>query len=465
MTRRTHIAVLRVGMLIGLAALALPSTGCAEAGSGPVVKSDVTAITNARIIDGNGGEPVADGVIVIRGERIEAIGPASSTRVPEEAHIIDAAGKTVMPGLADMHVHFLGGWDGQRPDMLGYQRYLDGLLYSGVTTFFDTGNVLPYIVQIRDELAAGRLSGPRVYLVGPVIDGPDPMWPPISYSLAYTAQIGGIVEQLRAGGVNRLKGYHGLSIPMVRTLVREAEAASLDVVVDHWAQNEYIDLLIRAGVTSFAHLPLSLVTEEALEAIMASDVSFLSTLAAYESFSRRRFGDLTFLEQDLVRNCNPDWALDELRAHAGADLSPQQISAAESSAASLANAQANLKRLHENGVLVAAGTDAPQPGVFMGEGLHRELELMVEAGLTPLEAIRTATRNAAEFIGEEKEWGTLEPGKLADLLIVDGSPAERIGDTRLIETVIQRGVILDRASLAYDPSKDPGFRTSTSVGG
>jgi len=422
------------------------------------------AIVGATLVDGNGGVPVEDAIVVIRGDRIREVGSASGVSVPDGATTIDARGKTVMPGLADMHGHFYGGWDGERPDMLGYQRYLDGLLYAGVTTILDAGNAFPYIVQIRDELAAGRLRGPRIYLVGPIIDGPDPVWPPLSYAVASTTQVRGIVEELRAGGVDLLKGYYGLSRPVVEALVQEAEAASLVFVVDIWGQNGSIDL-IRAGVTAFAHLPHFPVTEEALEAIVARGVSFLSTLSVYESFSRRRFEDLTFLEQDLVRNSHPEWLLDEVREHASADLNPEHVSEAQSWAASLATAQANLKRLYENGVLVAAGTDFPYPGVFMGEGLHRELELMVEAGLTPLQAIRTATRNAAEFIGDGEEWGTLEPGKRADLLIVDGNPAERIGDTRRIETVIQRGVVLDRNSLAYDASNDPGFRRiSSSVG-
>jgi len=110
------------------------------------------------------------------------------------------------------------------------------------------------------------------------------------------------------------------------------------------------------------------------------------------------------------------------------------------------------------GVLLIAGTDGTTTGVFPGEGIHRELELLVAAGLTPLEAISAATKNAAVLMRDEDEWGTLEVGKRADILIVDGRPDENISETRNIVTVIQRGQVVDRNLLRYDVATDPGFR-------
>jgi imidazolonepropionase-like amidohydrolase len=117
------------------------------------------------------------------------------------------------------------------------------------------------------------------------------------------------------------------------------------------------------------------------------------------------------------------------------------------------------------GVLITAGTDAPYPGVFLGEGLHRELELLVEAGLSPVQAITAGTLNAARFMGAEGEWGSLEAGKLANILVIDGDPSREISDTRRIDRIIKEGVVLDRESLRYDPARDPGFRATTSVSG
>src|SRR5215469_2317889 len=140
------------------------------------------AFTNVRIVDGNGGVPVEPGTIVIEGQRILAVGPASSTSVPSNARRIDEGGKTVMPGLADMHVHLTGGWDGVSADMLGYRRYLSALLYAGVT----------YILELRAETAAGRLLGPRIYCVGPLVDGSDPFWPELSRAVVSPNQISGL---------------------------------------------------------------------------------------------------------------------------------------------------------------------------------------------------------------------------------------------------------------------------------
>jgi imidazolonepropionase-like amidohydrolase len=109
---------------------------------------------------------------------------------------------------------------------------------------------------------------------------------------------------------------------------------------------------------------------------------------------------------------------------------------------------------------LAAGTDAPYPGDFQGEGIHHELELLVEAGLTPLQAISIATRNAARLVGAEAEWGTSEVGKLANLIIVEGRPDQQVRDTRKIRYVINRGQVVDRNALKFDPHTDPGFRVA-----
>jgi imidazolonepropionase-like amidohydrolase len=109
------------------------------------------------------------------------------------------------------------------------------------------------------------------------------------------------------------------------------------------------------------------------------------------------------------------------------------------------------------GILFAAGTDAPYPGDFQGEGIHHELELLVESGLTPLEAITIATKNAAKIMNAETEWGTLERGRLADVVVVDGKPDQNISDTKKIVAVIKEGKILDRNTLKLNSETDPGY--------
>src|SRR5262245_42534046 len=162
----------RLALTLFLVLFTLPQYVVGTAQERPLV------ITHAVIIDGNGKTPIENGTIVIQGPKIVALGPAGNVIIPADALVIDAKGKTAMPGLADMHVHLTGGWDGESVDMLGYQRYLNALLYAGVTTVLDTGNVQPYILQLRQEVAQGRLVGPRIYCAGALIDGADPAWPP-----------------------------------------------------------------------------------------------------------------------------------------------------------------------------------------------------------------------------------------------------------------------------------------------
>jgi hypothetical protein len=392
---------------------------------------------------------------VIRGDRIEAVG--TNVSVPAGAQILDVSGATVMPGLADMHVHLLGGWDGEGVDILGYRRYLSSLLYAGVTTVLDTGNVQPYVLQLRQETEAGRLLGPRIYCAGPVVDGADPVWPPISASVSSVEQIPKLVSQLKASGVDILKAYVGLSDPMVALLASEGRKASLPVFIDQWTRNGSLDL-VNAGITAFAHTPVRDLSDEAIGVLKAKDIRIITTLAVLESFSRRRLQNLSFLETPLIRNTTPPWFLDDLRAAASRPLGEM-----EEAIGRIREGQANAKRLFDAGILLAAGTDAPYPGVFQGEGLHRELELLVEAGLTPLEAITVGTRNAARLMSAETEWGTLRAGSLANVLVVRGRPDRNISETRNIETVILKGKVLDREKLRFDPSQDPGFRVSSRV--
>lgn len=428
------------------------------------LQQEVTAITNVRIIDGNGGNPISRGVVIFQENRITAVGPSETVAVPAGANVIDGAGKTALPGLADFHTHLIGGWDGDRVDILGYQRYLKSLLYAGVTAVFDAGNVLPYVQQMHQEIEQGRLTGPRIFFAGPLIEGADPVWPPISYAVSSVAQIPGYVRQLKSAGVHVIKAYGGLSLMQLGVLVREARSDSLGVIVDAWGANGTAEVA-GTGVRAFAHLAGRDMTDQTISLMAERGVANLTTLTVLESFARRRLEDLRFLSQDLIANTTPPWMLQELTDEAARALSPQDSAGMLRMGAALDAAKRNAKALFDAGILLVAGTDAPYPGVFLGEGLHRELELLVESGLTPLQTLTAATKNPAILMNVENDWGTLEAGKRADILVVSGNPAENIGDTRLINMVIQGGRVLDRSALEYDPATDPGFRTGVKVSG
>jgi imidazolonepropionase-like amidohydrolase len=415
------------------------------------------AITDVRIIDGNGGAPIEHGVIVLDGRRIEAVGARSDVTVPAGSKRINGGGKTALPGLADMHVHLLGGTNGVGLDILGYQKYLNALLYAGVTTVMDTGNIVPFILQLRAEVQAGRVLGPRIYCVGPLVDGADPVWPALSVAIASKDQVPRVVATLADEKVDFVKLYVGLSDQLVRAISTEANRRGLRTIIDQWLRNGSADLA-QEGIAGFAHFPSHRISDETIATIKAHNVFLISTLAVQESALGRRFRDLSFLDNSLIADTTPKAALDGLRREYG-NLSAKELADKSmfTNHVDLEGAESNVPRLRDAGVLFAAGTDAVYPGDFQGEGLHHELELLVESGLSPLEAITVATKNAAAIVNASKEWGTLEPGKLANLILVEGKPDQRIADTHNVTTVIKEGVVIDRTALRLDHSHIPDY--------
>lgn len=438
--------------MLATALAAVPGRALAARGSS---QAPLQAFTNAVLIDGTGAAALEHATVVIHGATIEAAGPATQVKVPAGAAVTDLHGMVLMPGLADMHVHLLGGWDGHAVDMLGYRRYMNALLYAGITTVLDTGNVQPYIVQLRAETAAGRLLGPHIYCVGGLVDGADPAWPPLSYAVASVGQVAPVVKALKRDNVDLIKGYVGLSHAVLERLVEEGRKVSLRVIVDQWQRNGSPDL-VEDGIYGFAHLPTRPLSTDNVRFMHEHNTVFISTLIVFESQTRKRLRDLTFIEDPLVRDTSPPSFLAGLRAEAARKLDAGEAAHAQRWEKLQQNAMDNAKALFRAGVLLAAGTDAPYPGDMQGEGLHHELELLVASGLTPLEAITVATRNAARLIGAS-DWGTIEAGKLATLLVVDGRPDRNISDTRRVVEVMLRGRKIDRESLKIAHQNDPGY--------
>ncbi|WP_416831493.1 MAG: amidohydrolase family protein [Erythrobacter sp.] len=413
-------------------------------------QENTVVIVNARIIDGNGGQPLERGSISFQGGEVTAVG--TDVAVPEGAQIIDANGRTVMPGLADMHLHLLTG---QRhgTDILGYQRRLNSLVYAGVTTVLDVGNVLPFVAQMSQEVEAGRIVGPRIYYVGPLVDGPDPQYPDISESLVTMAQTPRIVRRLREAGVHAIKAYGGLSAIEARSLVGNAREAGLPVIADMLIQNGS-EHFVNAGFRAFAHTPAS-VNPDTIATMLERDVQIITTLSGFEGRERARNPE--YLDNALISDTADPRVLEELRARAMRDPTPDEQEGHEFRTEYGATLRQNIRLLQNAGVPLITGTDGTAVGLFPGEGLHRELELLVLAGLTPLEAISAATKNAAVLMQAEDEWGTLEVGKRADILIIDGRPDENINHTRNVVTVIQRGQLIDRDALRFDAADIPVF--------
>src|SRR5262245_2466861 len=438
---------------------------CALAGTGAQpIEDQPIAIVHGTLLDGRGGPPVQDATVLIRGRVIAAAGRPAEVTIPKDAQVIDASGKTVMPGLADMHVHLMGGWDGDTFDLLGYQRYLSALLYAGVTTVLDTGAPQPWVLQLRQEVAAGRLLGPRIYCVGALVDGVDSAWPDMTYTLTSIAQIPDLVRRQKQPKVDLIKGYENLSPTLLIRLTAAAAKENLRVVLDYYVDDGSPDV-VAYGISGFAHLPSRPMSADDVRVIKDKGVFVLTTLATDESHAWARVANLSFLREPLIADTAAPWFIDELKAEVAKTPTETDKQSRDAAPLRLAPTTVNLKKLHDGGVLRAAGTDASSPGVFQGEGIHRELELWVESGLTPLEAIRAATYDAARVMRAEGESGSLEPGRRADVLVIAGQPQKQISDTRKVSLVIREGQILDRQALRFNPKRDPEFRAVPAANG
>lgn len=391
----------------------------------------------------NGEKILENQVVEIEEERIVFVG---EKQIPQNVEVIDAKDGVILPGLADMHVHLGASYDGEGVDPLSYEWMLHSLLYAGVTTVFDMGNLLSYVLQLRGAVRKNIL-GPSILCVGPLLDGVDSQAQDLSFIISSSEQIPAIVELLVGSGVNGLKAYNNLTFSQVKTFAKYGQRFGLPLIMDAgWENNGNIDYM-RAGINIWAHHPWRKLEQKNIDYMVRHNIPTITTLSSHESFTNRRLQDLSFLDCPLIRDVVPTLYLDKLQVLSKKRIQNQVTTSVEET---FKIALSNVKAMLDNGVLVVAGTDAMYPGVFYGEGLHRELELLVEAGFSPLQAIDCATINAAKLM-KQKDWGAITAGMRADMIIVNGRPDKNISDIRNIETVIQFGKVINRDSLVFNP--------------
>ena len=350
-----------------------------------------------------------------------------------------------MPGLIDCHLH-LGGLTVDQPGKaIGKVSFMDMASFfwdylrnyahrrrlaieNGVTTIRSAGDHYPHIIRLRDKIAAGKLSGPRIFAPGPTITAPGghpagTIYKGNRYIIENaTRQIADVnsareeVRRLVEGGVDCIKAIYSDIDPM--DITHKVPRLSLDVleVLADEAHQHNLRLMVHTGSP-----------KETMDAVKAGADSIEHGILPG--------ADSTEFEDDLVK-----MMLDK-----GTYFVPTLAIAwayKEAYPAVFSGLKKTVKKLHSAGVKIAAGTDSGTPGVVIGKGLHKELELMVEAGISPMEAIMAGTRNAADNLGKASELGTIEPGKLADIIAVSGDPLKDIRDTREIKLVIKDGKIL-----------------------
>ena len=383
------------------------------------------AIVGATILDMSGRKPIPNGTVVIVDGRIEAVGPSSRVAVPPEATVVSVAGKTVMPGLWDMHAHF--------------EQVEWGPIYlaAGVTTVRDVGNELEFVTAVRDAVASGKGLGPRMLLAG-VIDGPGPRG--LGVTRAATPDQGRQwVDRYHDAGFDQIKIYSSITLDVLRAITSEAHKFGM-TVTGHVPDSMNVFTAMDAGLDQINHAQyLSALPDADPQVVVAALKRHRTvvdpTLALYELLARPFTQSIDTFEPG-IRKVAP-----ELETPLNGFGS--SIEAAARQRAHLNDALELVNRLHRAGIPIVAGTDQSVPG----HSLHREIELYVMAGLSPLDALAAATIVPARVMKKGTESGTIEKGKRGDLIVLDGSPLDDIRNTRRIHRVITNGRVFDPAPL------------------
>lgn len=425
-------------------------------------KPESLVLAHVTVIDVAGGVTEPDMTVVITGDRISEVGEAGKVVAPPGATVVDAAGRFLIPGLWDMHVHW-------------YIRDTFTLFtangVTGVREMFGNSDLLRW----RQDVAKGSLPGPRMIVASPIIDGPQPVWP---NSIVVRNEDEGrkAVTKVKKEGADFVKVYSRLPRDAYFAIADEAKKQGL-TFAGHVPSSVSAGEASDAGQKSIEHLTGILIglsddeSESKKEIVQgrAPAPRARARAIALETYNDRKAAELfaRFVKNETWQ-C-PTLTVLRSRAYVGDEnfrrdqrlrFIPPLIKErwgmriANRNEENFANAKKFFQKeleivgaMRKAGVPLLAGTDTGNPFCFPGFSLHEELALLVIAGLTPVDALRSATLNPAKFLGLDKTLGTIEQGKIADLVLLDANPLEDIRNTQKIRAVISNGRLFDRKAL------------------
>jgi adenylate cyclase len=411
-----------------------PTGGVLAESAGPTTPSQALGplvIHAGQVIDGTGHAPLVDTVIVVEGGKITAMGQVGTINTPPGATRFEVPGQTVIPGLIDMSVESYADW--MQPLFLRH----------GVTTVRDVSSNLDVILIHRRRSQKPGQQRPRLFACGPVIDGPNSSWSSWkSRAVATADEARAVARELLDRQVDCLKAFEKLTPPQVQAIVEEAATHGVPVTAQLLATTtaEAVALGVTGLERTFSGAIAAATTQElhALARLLA-DKSIFVVPAMVNNEQLSRLLDPALRQDPLLQYVPP--ALSGLwEAPSGREPWTEADSARHRHF--LSRKKELLKEFARANGRVVAGSATPNPYVLPGAGLQRELELLVEAGVTPMQALRAATQVAAEFLGQEAHLGTLEVGKLADLVILGGNPLDDIRQIRQVEVVLRDGQIV-----------------------
>ena len=412
-------------------------------------------IRNASVFDAASGKMLPQRTIVVRGDRIVAIGD-SDQPVPADAEVLDATGKYFIPGLIDAHVHLVHLAD--RTHVTG-DEFLPLFLAAGVTTVRSAGDAIVAEAGVANFAKSHPQLCPRVFLASPLIDRDPPLHRDVGYPLTDPAQVAAFVDDMAAWDVTTLKIYVGTPRGIGQEVIKQghrrgmrvtghlgrytAQDAAVDGIdcLEHiWSVFNYsIPAEVAKQPNHRANLDLrNPKCQELIALLVNRQVAVDPTLVVFRNMiylndleEVRKHPDLAHVPQRMLRY----WE----KYRVGRALKPSTL---ETRRREILTYQELTGMLHRNGVPILAGTDSPEPFVVPGFSLHQELEMLVASGLSPSDAIKSATINSARILNQASNLGSIEVGKWADLVVLTADPTQDIRNTRKIESIIRGGKVV-----------------------
>ena len=446
MTLKTPVRIL-AGMLL----TALP-------GIASITLADTLLIENVTLIDGTGRPSVAGASVLIDGDRISRIA-RGSIDAPRGTNRIDGSGKFLMPGLMDMHIHLRGsveltpeGLFKVTNDRTRGIRMLHSYLYAGVTSVYDAGNVPDYILGLRADERNGDLISPRIFATGSIVtypgshgsnefgtqvdDWPEAI-PTLDAHIEREPDLLKLTYEERGWGAREMIPI--LPLALMQQIIQYYNERGIRTTV-HTSSEYRARQAIFAGVDTLAHpIIQGPVTEDFARLMGAKKIPMVTTLTIGENYSRLAEHP-EYLDQPLYQATVPAEEIEMLKTERRQEYQERKWTWWMQIMTTIA--QENLRMINEAGGVLVAGTDQSS-----GPALHRELELMADAGIPASEIIRIATLNGAIFLGKEREMGSIEEGKIADMVLLGADPTIDINNAKDILEVIKGGQIVDRSSL------------------
>jgi imidazolonepropionase-like amidohydrolase/ABC-type multidrug transport system permease subunit len=435
-------------------------------------------IQNARIFVGN-GNVIESGAVLVRGGKIAEIYEGSFPDAKKlNAEAIDAAGKTVLPGLIDMHVH-LGGPGGFYDDWSkydprkAYERALESYLYCGVTAVRSAGDKVDEMLKLRQQFNSGEKLGSELFLCGPLFTAEGGHGTEYSKRIPEIARAGfdaqflripktpeearQQVDDLAAKGVNAIKGileagvpgyaFNRLNLDLLRAVVDEAHAKTLPVSIHTGESRDVIDA-VALGADSIEHGSFrDEIADATIAEMAAKDIAFDPTLSVVEGFTDFSEGKTDLLKRSLVQQVATKELLTGTEHAAASDEMKSFREGLSRYPMSMDLGGRNLLKAWRAGVLLVTGSDAGNFLVFHGPTVQHEIELWVAAGIPPEVALRAATSNAAKLLRADDRIGTIEKGKEATLLIVDGNPLQDVRALSSVSVVLLKGERVARSTI------------------